>query len=78
MARILSYGNYGVYVLRERGGRHHSPHAHIRFNGKNVGSVFLYTLEYFDVSDRLSAGLIAHLAERQDELLTAWEELNRE
>jgi len=78
MPRILTYGNYGVFVIDERGQRHHSPHAHIKYRGTRVASVFLLTLEVFHAVERLPPGLLEHLAEHQGELIAAWEEENRD
>ncbi|MDB4947505.1 MAG: hypothetical protein JWM27_154 [Gemmatimonadetes bacterium] len=76
MTRILTHGNYGVFVLSERGHRHHLPHAHVKLRGQRVASVYILTLEVFDQVERLPAGLLEHVYERQEELVTAWEELN--
>jgi hypothetical protein len=76
MPRVLTFGNYAVFVLLERGQRHHLPHAHIKHRGVRVASVFLLSLEVFDAVDRLPAGLISQLSENQEALLAAWEELN--
>lgn len=29
MVRVLQWGQYRVYVYKERGGRHHRPHCHV-------------------------------------------------
>jgi hypothetical protein len=76
MARLIRFGNYGVYVLREVGERHHLPHAHIKNRRRRVASVFLLTLEIFDDIEPLPAGLISAINEAQEPLLAAWEELN--
>ena len=76
MARILKFRIFGVYVFDERGAPHHLPHAHIRRRGQHVASVFLLTLEPFNVVDDLGGDLIAELATCQDVLVAAWEELN--
>jgi hypothetical protein len=76
MARLIRFGNYGVYVPREVGERHHLPHAHIKNRGRRVASVFLLTLEIFDDVEPLPAGLISAIREAQEDLLAAWEELN--
>lgn len=76
MARVLRFRNYGVYVLDERGSPHHLPHAHIRLRGQHVASVFLITLELFNVADDVDGDLVVELEDHQDELLAAWEELN--
>jgi hypothetical protein len=74
--RFLTHGNYGVYILREVGQRHHLPHAHVKHRRRRVASVFLLTLEFYDEVERPPADLVAHIAEHQEELLAAWEELN--
>ena len=78
MPRILTYGNYGVFVLGERGQRHHLPHAHIKHRGQRVASIFLLTLEVFDEIEQLPSGLVSHISEHQEVLLARWEELNGE
>lgn len=76
MARVLLFRKFGVYVLDERGSPHHLPHAHIRRRGQHVASVFLLTLELFNVAESVDGDLIAELVAHQDELLAVWEELN--
>jgi hypothetical protein len=76
MARILTYGNYGVFVIDERGQPHHLPHAHIKLRRTRVASVFVYTLEFFNAVERLPSGLVEHITEHQDDLIAAWEEEN--
>jgi hypothetical protein len=76
MPRFLTHGNYGVFVLREVGSRHHWPHAHVKDRGRRVASVFLLTLEVFDEVEPLPSDLVELIREHQPELLAAWEELN--
>jgi hypothetical protein len=76
MPRILTYGNYGVFVLQERRQRHHRPHAHIKHRGQRIASIFLLSLEVFDAIERLPSDLLTHMHEHHDELLAAWEKLN--
>ncbi len=76
MARVLRFRNFGVYVLDERGSPHHLPHAHIRLRGQHVASVFLLTLELFNVAGDIDGDLVAELEDHHAELLAAWEELN--
>jgi hypothetical protein len=76
MARVFRFRNYGVYVFDERSSPHHLPHAHIRRRGQRVASLFLLSLELFDVVDQISADLVAELSNQQQQLLAAWEELN--
>lgn len=78
MPRIITYGNFAIYVFDERGQRHHLPHAHIKNRGCRVASIFLLSLQTFDEVERLPSGLIAYISEHQSELLAAWEELNGE
>jgi hypothetical protein len=78
MARILSHGNYGVFVLPERGQRHHLPHAHIKNRDQRVASIFLVTLEVFGQIERLPSDLMMHINDNQEQLLAAWEGLNHE
>lgn len=76
MARVLRFRNYGVYVLREVGQRHHLPHAHIKDRGRRVASVFLLTLEFYDAVETLPADLLNVVRESQEQLLAAWEAMN--
>lgn len=76
MARVLQFRNFGVYVFDERGSPHHLPHAHIKRRGQQLASVFLLTLELFNVVEDVDDDLISELAARQDVLVAAWEELN--
>lgn len=76
MPRVLKFGNYGVYVLREVGERHHLPHAHIKNRGRRVASVFLLTLEVYNDVEQLPAGVIELVQGAQEQLLAAWEALN--
>ena len=78
MARIFKFRNFGVYVFDERRAPHHLPHAHIKRRGQQVASVFLLTLELFNVVDDIDGGLIAELASCQELLVAAWEELNND
>ena len=74
--RLFRFGNYGVFVPREVGERHHLPHAHIKNRGRRVASVFLLTLEIYDDVEQLPADLMEIVREGQEQLLAAWEELN--
>jgi|HubBroStandDraft_2_1064218.scaffolds.fasta_scaffold05556_7 hypothetical protein len=76
MVRVLYERNYGVYVNDERGAPHHRPHAHILHRRTRVGSVYLETLEYFLVIEPIPQSLQDAIANRQEELLARWEELN--
>jgi hypothetical protein len=76
MVRVLYERNCGVYVNDERGAPHHRPHAHILHRGTRVGSVYLETLEYFLVIEPIPRSLQDAIADRQEELLARWEELN--
>jgi hypothetical protein len=76
MPKILVYGSYAVFVLSERGQRHHLPHAHIKQRGNNIASIFLISLEVFDAIERLPPNLVRHICDHQAKLLAAWEDLN--
>ena len=76
MPRVLSYRNYGVYVLDERGSPHHLPHAHVKHRGRRVASVFLVSLEVINAIERLPPDLVKMIASQQYALLEAWKELN--
>ena len=78
MVRAFRYGNYAVYVLDERGQRHHRPHAHIKHRGQLVASVFLETLTLFHDHEPLPPGLLTWLEDEQDALLELWVELNED
>ena len=76
MPKCFQYRNYSAYVLRERGERHHLPHAHIKVRGTRVAAVYLTTLTIYDTSERLPKGLIKRLHEEQESMLELWMELN--
>jgi len=76
MVRVIKHKNYGVYVNDERGERHHRAHAHILHRRTRIASVYLETLEYFMVIEKLPESLRAAIAGEQEHLLTRWEELN--
>lgn len=65
-----------MYILRERGQRHHLPHAHIKHGRRRVATVYLLTLNFADQSERLPDDLIAEIRNRQGELIALWTELN--
>lgn len=69
-------GNFGVYVYDERGQPHHLPHAHVKQGGRRVASIFLLSLEVYDNRNPLPRTLIKEIHERQEDLLTLWQELN--
>jgi hypothetical protein len=76
MVRVLHERNYGVYVNDARSEQHHLPHAHILHRRSRVGSVFLWTLEYYMVLEQIPGFLREAIAENQERLLEVWEELN--
>jgi Domain of unknown function (DUF4160) len=76
MTRVFTAGNYSVYVFDERGGRHNSPHAHIKQRGKQVCSVHLTSLESLQPRKEVPRGLLAGLEAHQDEMIETWERLN--
>ena len=78
MTRAFRFRNYGVYVLDERGGPHHRPHAHVKHRGRRIASVFLETLTVFDDSEPLPTELIMRIREEQDTLVALWVDLNDE
>lgn len=65
-----------MYVNDERGGRHHRAHGHIQMRGRRVASVYLETLEIFDVVEPVPGDVLDRLRDEQETLLTMWEELN--
>jgi hypothetical protein len=77
MARVLRFRNFGVYVFDERGSPHHLPHGHIKGRGGHrYASVYLLSLELFNIVEDVGEELMEELEARQDALLAAWEELN--
>ncbi len=76
MVRVLHERNYGVYVNDARSEQHHLPHAHILHRRSRIGSVFLWTLEYYMVLEQIPGFLQEAIAENQQRLLEVWEELN--
>ena len=68
--------NYGVYVPRECGQPHNLPHAHIKYRGRLIASVFLLTLTVYGQHETLPEDLLERLREAQAEMLTMWAELN--
>ena len=79
MARVLRFRNFSVYVFDERGSSHHLPHAHIKGRGGHqCASVYLLSLELFNIVKDVGKDLVEELEAQQDALLAAWEELNRD
>ncbi len=78
MARAVVFRNFAVYVLCERGGQHHRPHAHINVGRRRVASVFLETLDVYDAVERLPNDLLERLQDEQEALVALWIELNDE
>jgi len=77
MATVIQFRNFSVCVFDERGSPHHLPHAHIKGRGgQQIASVFLLTLEPFNVVEDVGKELTAELEAQQEALLAAWEELN--
>lgn len=77
MARVLWIRNFGVYVYDERSSPHHLPHAHIKGRGgHHVASLFLLTLELFNVVEEPSNEVLEEICRQQEFLLVEWEELN--
>ena len=76
MVRVIRHGNYGVYILDERGAPHHRPHAHIKNRGRRVASVFLETVTLYDEVERVPDDVVEAIRADQERLLDRWEELN--
>jgi hypothetical protein len=76
MPRAFRFGNYGVFVPQERGQPHNLPHAHVKYRGQLVASVFLLTLTVYRQHERLPEDLLVRLREAQAEMLVMWEKLN--
>jgi len=69
-------GNFRVYLYDERGQPHHLPHAHIKQGGRRVASIFLLSLQVYDIREPLPRALIKMIQEKQEDLLRLWQELN--
>ncbi len=78
MTRAFVFRNFAVYVLCERGGPHHRPHAHIKVGSRRVASVFLETLDVYDAMERLPKDLLERLRDEQESLVALWMELNED
>jgi hypothetical protein len=78
MSCAFRFRNYAVYVLDERGGPHHRPHAHVKHRGRRIASIFLETLTIFDQSEAMPHELVARIREEQETLVSLWVELNDE
>jgi hypothetical protein len=76
MARAFQIGNYGVYVLPERGQPHHQPHAHIKHRGQRIASVYLWTLTVQEESEAVPRELMARIRAEHQKLLDLWARLN--
>lgn len=76
MMRVLRIPNYGVYVGDERGGKHHSPHAHIKHRGRRIASVHILSLEVFKQIAPVPAEVMQLMLDNQETLIAAWERLN--
>lgn len=76
MARGFRFGNYGVYVLPERGQPHHLPHAHVMRRNQRVATVALLTLTVFHQCEPLPAQLVERIRNEQPALLDLWVDLN--
>ena len=78
MTRAFGIRNFDVYVLCEHGQPHHHAHAHIELRGTRVASVFLETLEIFDMYEQIPKELVEVIHEKQEELIDLWSELNED
>jgi hypothetical protein len=77
MVRVIHHREkWGVYVNRSVGESHHLPHAHILHGKHRVGTVYLMTLTYEFVIEKLPKSLYDEISTHQQELLDRWEELN--
>jgi Domain of unknown function (DUF4160) len=76
MVRVLRLHNYGVYVADERGERHHSPHAHIKFRGQRIASIHLVSLEMLKQIAPVPAEVMELIRDHQEALIAEWERLN--
>ena len=52
------------------------PHADIQLGKTRVATVFLVTLDLYDVTERLPKDLIERIREEQEGLVNMWIELN--
>jgi Domain of unknown function (DUF4160) len=76
MTRVLHLHNYGVYVADERGGRHHSPHAHVKFRGRRIASIHILSLEMLKQIAPVPAQVMELIRDNQEALIAEWERLN--
>lgn len=76
MTRVLHLSNYGVYVGDERGGRHHSPHAHVKHRARRIASVHILSLEVIKQLAPVPIEVMELMRENQEALITEWERLN--
>jgi hypothetical protein len=76
MTMAFRFRKYVVRLYREVGGPHHRPHAHIEHGKSRIASVYLETLDVYDVIERLPRNLMDELRSRQEALIALWIELN--
>lgn len=76
MTRVLHLPNYGVYVGDERGERHHSPHAHVKFRGRRIASIHILSLEVLNEIAPVPAQVMNLIRDNQEALIAEWERLN--
>jgi hypothetical protein len=74
MPRVLSFKQYEIYIYRELGGKHHSPHCHVRFSGEE--SILSIPMLNVIVGKELPRDINMFLLENLSELCAAWDELN--
>lgn len=76
MVRVIRFRNVSVFILDERGGRHHEPHCHVKWSGK-ICSIRLRDLEVL-AGDPLPRDLRELLDGHKDELWSMWRMMNGE
>lgn len=75
MARLFAIGAFVVYVYAERGNPHKQPHCHVR--GKGVTTVVAIRTMTVLAGPKLPRKVREALWDRMDDLVEAWEQLNR-
>jgi hypothetical protein len=76
MTQAFRHRNYGVYILNERGERHHLPHAHVKERSTLICTINLLTLKPLQKNKKIPADLRERLEEEQEAMLKIWKRLN--
>ena len=76
LVKVVQRGRFSVYVYREVGQPHHSPHCNVRWSDGDT-QVELPTLRRI-IGTPLPGEAQRLLAEYRDEIVAAWNQLNPE